>query len=84
MSDCRDLLFHVQEHRFTLPQLERIFADLGLRFLGFEFKDPTPKRTYQSLFPEDITMTDLCRWDELEAKHPSTFAGMYQFWCQKI
>ena len=84
MSACRDLLFHVQEHRFTLPRLERIFQDLGLRFLGFEFKDPTPKRTYKSLFPEDITMTDLRLWDELEAKHPSTFAGMYQFWCQKI
>ena len=84
MSDCRDLLFHVQEHRFTLPQLERIFKDLGLRFLGFEFKDPTPKRTYQSLFPKEITMTDLRLWDELEAKHPHTFKGMYQFWCQKI
>ncbi len=84
MSDCRDLLFHVQEHRFTLPQLERIFEDLGLRFLGFEFNDPTPKLTYQSLFPEEITMTDLRLWDELEAKHPYTFKGMYQFWCQKI
>src|SRR6185312_7694772 len=24
MNECRDLLFHVQEHRFTLPQVERI------------------------------------------------------------
>ena len=84
MSDCRDLLFHVREQRFTLPQLEGIFEDLGLRFLGFEFKDPTPKRTYQSMFPKEITMTDLRLWDELEAKHPHVFNGMYQFWCQKI
>ena len=84
MSDCRDLLFHVQEHRFTLPQLERIIEDLGLRFLGFEFKDPTPQQAYQSLFPEEITMTDLRLWDELEARDPNVFSGMYQFWCQKI
>ena len=57
---------------------------LGLRFLGFEFKDPTPQQAYQSLFPEEITMTDLRLWDELEARDPNVFSGMYQFWCQEI
>ena len=27
MSDCRDLLFHVQEHRFNLPQIKKILGD---------------------------------------------------------
>ncbi len=84
MSGCRDLLFHVQEHRFTLPQLERILEDLGLRFLGFELENPALARSYRALFPEDTKMTDLRLWDELEAKHPNVFSGMYQFWCQKI
>ena len=35
-SDCRDLLFHVQEHRFTLPQIKDFLADNGLELLGFE------------------------------------------------
>ena len=84
MSGCRDLLFHVQEHRFTLPQIERILEDLGLRFVGFEFEDRALPRAYRALFPEDTEMTGLRLWDELEAKHPNVFCGMYQFWCQKI
>ena len=83
MSGCRDLLFHVQEHRFTLPRIEGILEDLGLRFLGFEFQAPAPSRTYRNLFPGDAEMTDLRRWDEQEAKDPNVFSTMYQFWCQK-
>ncbi len=30
ISDCRDLLFHVQEHRFRLPQIKHFLADNGL------------------------------------------------------
>ncbi len=33
--ECRDLLFHVQEHRFTLPRIEAALGALGLEFLGF-------------------------------------------------
>ena len=35
LSGCRDLLFHVQEHRFNPLQLEEICIDLNLDFLGF-------------------------------------------------
>ena len=35
-SECRDLLFHVQEHRLTLSQIESFLADCGLKFIGFE------------------------------------------------
>ncbi len=37
-SNCRDLLFHVQEHRFTLPQIKNFLADNGLALLGFEHR----------------------------------------------
>ena len=84
MSGCRDLLFHVQEHRFTIPQLDKILDDLGLRFLGFELENQALARSYRALFPVDVAMTDLRHWNELEAKHPNAFSGMYQFWCQKI
>jgi Flp pilus assembly protein TadD/SAM-dependent methyltransferase len=83
MSGCRDLLFHAQEHRFTLPRIEEILEDLGLRFLGFEFQVPTAPRSYRSRFPEDAEMADLRRWDELETRDPKIFSTMYQFWCQK-
>ena len=35
-SECRDLLFHVQEHRLTLGQIESFLAESGLHFIGFE------------------------------------------------
>jgi tetratricopeptide (TPR) repeat protein/SAM-dependent methyltransferase len=82
-SGCRDLLFHYMEHRYTLPQLDEIIRRLNLKFLGFSFHDTKVRTLYQQRFPEDKTMTDLTSWDRFEHMYPTTFAGMYQFWCQK-
>ena len=80
MSECRDLLFHVQEHQFSIPQIADFLRESGFTFLGFE----TPARTgYLRRFPEDTDATDLANWATFEAENPSTFAQMYQFWIQK-
>lgn len=80
MSECRDLLFHVQEHQFTIPQIAAFLAEAGFTFLGFE----TPARTsYLRQFPDDKAATDLANWAAFEAENPATFAQMYQFWIQK-
>ena len=79
LNMCRDLLFHVQEHRFTLPLLGEIIEDLGLRFLGFTAGTQTYAR-YRARFPDDPSMTHLGNWDMFERENPSTFSGMYQFW----
>lgn len=34
LSDCRDLLFHVCEHRFTVEGIEEALQSLGLEFFG--------------------------------------------------
>ena len=81
-SECRDLLFHVQEHRTTLPELKRWFAELDVDFLGFSL-DPGVIRQYKSRFPGDTTLTDLDCWNSFEIENPDTFGGMYQFWIQK-
>ncbi len=83
LSACRDLLFHVQEHRFTLPDISKALDDLGLEFIGFDLPRPDMKKRYWELFPEDRRMTDLQAWDRFEQHYPSVFAGMYVFWCQK-
>ena len=36
MSSLRDLLFHVQEHRFTIPRIKDYLSKLKLKFCGFE------------------------------------------------
>ena len=80
MSECRDLLFHVQEHQFSIPQISDFLRENGFTFLGFE----TPARTgYLRRFPGDRAATDLVNWTAFEAENPSTFAQMYQFWLQK-
>ena len=81
-SGCRDLLFHVQEHRLTIPQIADFLADHGLAFIGFDLDHFTPQR-YLARFPHDKAMTDLASWDVFEREHPMTFSGMYQFWVQK-
>ena len=83
LSACRDLLFHVQEHRFTLPDISKALDDLGLEFIGFDLPRPDIKKRYWELFPEDHRMTDLQAWDRFEQHYPSVFVGMYVFWCQK-
>jgi len=78
MSGCRDLLFHVQEHRYTLPQIEAMLRELELEFLGFEFADSgATLRRFQERFSDP---RNLRHWHELEQRYPDTFSRMYQFW----
>jgi Flp pilus assembly protein TadD/SAM-dependent methyltransferase len=83
LSSCRDLLFHVKEHRFTLPEIDQLLAELGLRFIGFELPTATIAQRYQRLFPGDPRMTRLSNWDEFERLNPRAFSTMYTFWCEK-
>jgi hypothetical protein len=83
LSGCRDLLFHVQEQSFTLPQLGAMIEELGIEFLGFEFLDPAPRIAYARRFPDDGAATSLANWDAFEREAPATFHNMYQFWCRK-
>jgi tetratricopeptide (TPR) repeat protein len=81
-SNCRDLLFHVQEHRHTLPQIKSFLAENDLQFLGFTL-DSRIKRLYAARFPDDPDLTDLDNWHRFEVENPKTFAGLYQIWAQK-
>jgi SAM-dependent methyltransferase len=82
-STCRDLLFHVQEHRFHLPDIQSMLDRLGVSFLGFELAGRTAGREYRKRYPEDPGMVNLRNWAEFEADHPETFAGMYLFWVRR-
>jgi len=82
ISGCRDLLFHVQEHRFTIPRIKEFLDGERLVFLGFEL-DAGALRDYQTRYPNDREMADLECWNAFERERPKTFAGMYQFWCQR-
>lgn len=52
MSEFRNLVFHVQEHRFSLPRIQVILEVLGLRFLGFEISDALGAKRFRELHSE--------------------------------
>lgn len=82
LDECRDLLFHVQEHRFTLPDIQEILPELGLELLGFELPAKV-RRDFRKMFPEPGSERSLDRWHEYELANPATFTAMYQFWLTK-
>jgi len=82
LSELRDLLFHVQEHRFTLPQIQGCLSDLGLKFCGFDKQIIV--QSFKLTNPISDDLYDLNKWNVFEEANPDTFIGMYQFWCQKV
>jgi 2-polyprenyl-3-methyl-5-hydroxy-6-metoxy-1,4-benzoquinol methylase len=81
LSTLRDLLFHVQEHRFTIPQIADYLDQLGLKFSGFE--DFRIVSHFQKTNTNKNDPYDLDKWQSYEQVNPRSFGGMYQFWCQK-
>jgi hypothetical protein len=79
-SECRDLLFHVQEQQLSIPEIAAFLRAHGLIFLGFT---GAVGHAYRARFPADVAMTDLEQWHQFETEHPMAFTGMYQFWVQK-
>ena len=81
VSGVRDLLFHAQEHRFTISKIKEYLDKLGLVFLGFE--DQLVKENFKEIYTNKIDLYNLDMWEEYENNNPRIFAGMYQFWCKK-
>lgn len=59
MSGCRDLVFHVQEHTFTLLELADVFHRLKLTVLQVDVKSAAHSTAYRERFPEDTAATEL-------------------------
>jgi 2-polyprenyl-3-methyl-5-hydroxy-6-metoxy-1,4-benzoquinol methylase len=82
-SGCRDLLFNVMEHQFTLPRIKAFLDEHNLTFLGFDQLPQPALRQFQQQFPEAGALSDLARWHAFERANPMTFGNMYIFWVQK-
>jgi len=82
-SECRDLLFHVQESRTTIPAIKAFIDGHALKFIGFDLDD-TAAQNFRALFSANgWSMTDLDKWHAVETQYPNTFSDMYQLWVQK-
>ncbi len=80
LSNFRDLLFHVQEHRFTLEKISEYLGKLDLSFCGFENLEII--KLYKKTYKNKKNLYNLETWSQFELDNPRIFAGMYQFWCQ--
>jgi 2-polyprenyl-3-methyl-5-hydroxy-6-metoxy-1,4-benzoquinol methylase len=83
ISGCRDLLFNVMEHQFTIPQIEAFLDADHLTFLGFEQLPPEVSGQFRRQFPDADAVRDLKCWHAYEQMHPLTFGNMYFFWVQQ-
>jgi len=86
MSGCRDLLFNVMEHRFTIPEIAAFLNEHGLLFHGFEL-EPAIIERFQERYPGGEALTNLDNWHEFETANPDTFWHMYVFtvsWNERV
>jgi len=80
LSEARDLLFHWQEHQFSLPEIQQCCDQLELSFIGLHAGRQV-YATYRKRFPDDRLCRDLDNWHRIEIDNPDLFMGMYDFWC---
>ena len=81
-SGCRDLIMHVQEHTFTLPQIAHCLRELNLELLGLQCP-PEVNAAFRAAYPAPAALTDLSLWNEFEILHPEIFRGMVLFSCAR-
>ena len=82
LSTLKDLLFHVKEHRFTIPQISGCLDELGLIFCGFDLDDVVSH--FKLNYTQKNDLYNLEKWHSYEEVNPTAFSQMYQFWCQKV
>lgn len=83
MSMLRDLVFHVQEHRFTITQLRKLLKDNDLELLFMTSKDEDKDAQYKAAYPDDVQMNNFDTWGKFEEENPDTFKKMYTVFCMK-
>jgi len=83
MSMCRDMVFHVQEHRVTLPWIKSVLNDLHLCCQSMRITNPLYRKEYFSMYPDDQEVSNLDSLHEYEKHNPETFKDMYSFWCRR-
>ena len=82
LSEYKDLIFHVMEHCYDIPQISEMLRKNNLEFLGFRDINNL-HQNYSKAFPDDPQRTNLDNWNKFEIANPDTFRRMYQFWVRK-
>ncbi len=81
LSECNDLLFHIQEHRMTFPVLKEMTARLGLEMFHI-YMPPASLKAWHAKYP-DAKGFDFDRLHEFEQENPDTFLEMYKMYFKR-
>ena len=84
MSNCRDLIFHEQEHQFTPTKIDNLLSNNQLEFIGM-LPTTSALQAFESKLGAGALSNNntLESWDKVEQSDEDIFAGMYQFYCRK-
>lgn len=75
-SECRDLLFHVQERTYTLNQLDDLFGRTRLKVVRLALPQ-NGVALYRAAGQRGEPDTDLAGWAEVEKHQTNLFGPMY-------
>ena len=81
LSECNDLLFHVQEHRYNFPLIQEMADRHGLSPYTVNMSPPR-KRDFAEMFPDGY-LSDLALMDKYEHANPEAFVEMYKIYFQR-
>lgn len=76
LSECNDLLFHIQEHRYTFPMIRDMAERHGLDIFHVGLT-PDKKELFMTQYP-DGQVTDWELMNKFELENPGLFAEMYK------
>lgn len=86
MSNCRDLIFHEQEHQFTPQGISDLLEHCQMDFVGM-LPTTNARRVFEQkigkLNENNIDNNTLDNWHTAEQDQEDIFEGMYQFYCRK-
>jgi 2-polyprenyl-3-methyl-5-hydroxy-6-metoxy-1,4-benzoquinol methylase len=82
MSNCRDLIFHEQEHQFTAVKIAGLLANNNLDFIGM-LPTTSARQTFEQEIGQLSDNNNLDNWHKVEKNQHDLFSGMYQFYCRK-
>lgn len=82
LSECVDLLFHVNEHTYDLTNMEDMFQRHGLTLIRLTFP-ALFRAAYLENYPQDPGFENISTIKDFEKKYPLTFLEMYKFWLRR-
>lgn len=83
LSECRDLMFHVEEHQFTLLEIAQLFQETGLEFVGIEVAFGPDLEKFRAEHSDPQDLKSLTLWHAFEERNPDVFGGTYRLWARK-